>query len=113
MSRALKAPFKTYEGRKTKDKHIRITKDMMDSKVFKSLKPSSMKLYEYMKLWANGEIEFSYSKSLGSNVVSSSTYSSAIKELIDKGFIDRVNFSNGGGHETNRFRFSSRWTNMS
>jgi len=107
MSRGLKAPFKNYEGRKKKDRNIRITKDMMDNEIFKSLKPSSMKLYMYMKLWAKGEIEFSYSKSLGSKVVSPATYSLAIKELIEKGFIERIKFSNGGGHEPNSYKFSN------
>ena len=99
MSRGLKAPFKDYEGKKSKDKHIRITKNMMDNENFM-----------YMKLWANGEIEFNYSRSLGSNILSPMTVSNAIKELIEKGFIERVFFSNGGGHKPNRYKFSSNWT---
>lgn len=109
MSRGLKAPFKTYEGKKTKDKHIRLTKSMMDSKTFKSLKPNTIKVYMYMKLWANGEREFSYSKSLGSKIVSPMTFSKAVRELIDKGFIERTYFSNGGGHKPNAYRFSDNW----
>ncbi|MBR0491856.1 MAG: hypothetical protein IJJ82_07455 [Clostridia bacterium] len=110
MSRGLKAPFKPYEGRKTKDKHIRLTKNMMDSKVFRSLKPCTIIVYMYMKLWANGQLEFDYSKSLGSNVVAPATFSSAVRELENKGFIDRVYFSTGGGHKPNRYKFSDRWT---
>lgn len=110
MSRGLKAPFKDYEGKKSKDKHIRITKNMMDNENFRKLKPTSIKLYMYMKLWANGEIEFNYSRSLGSNILSPMTVSNAIKELIEKGFIERVFFSNGGGHKPNRYKFSSNWT---
>lgn len=110
MSRGTKAPFKKYEGEKTKDKHIRLTKSMMDNKNFRELKPSTIKVYMYMKLWANGEAEFDYSKSLGSKVVSSMTFSKAIKELIEKGFIERVYFSNGGGHKPNRYKFSKNWS---
>ncbi len=109
MSRGLKAPFKEYEGKKIKDKHIRITKSMLDNEKFKNLKPSTIKVYMYMKLWANGEIEFDYSKSLGSKVVSQMTFANAIKELIENGFIERVYFSNGGGHKPNRYRFSNNW----
>lgn len=109
MSRGLKAPFKEYEGRKSKDKHIRITKSMMDDKNFKSLKPSTVRVYMYMKLWANGETEFDYSKSLGSNIVSPMTFSTAVKELIENGFIERIYFSNGGGHKSNRYKFSNKW----
>lgn len=110
MSRALKAPFKDYEGIKSKDKHIRLTKSMMDNENFKKLKPATVKVYMYMKLWANGEKEFDYSKSLGSKVVSQMTYTNAIKELIEKGFIERVYFSDGGGHKPNRYKFSDKWT---
>lgn len=109
MSRGLKAPFKEYEGIKSKDKHIRITKSMMDSENFRSLKPSTVKVYMYMKLWANGEKEFDYSKSLGCKVVSQMTFANAIKELIEKGFIERIYFSNGGGHKSNRYKFSNKW----
>ena len=109
MSRGLKAPFKSYEGNKTKDKHIRLTKSMMNHKRFKELKYSSIIIYLYMKLWANGEIEFDYSNSLGNNIVSPMTFNTAIKELIDKGFIERVYFSNGGGHKPNRYKFSNKW----
>lgn len=109
MSRT-KAPFKSYEGKKTKDKHIRLTKNMMDNKKFIHLKPSSIKVYMYMKLWACGEQEVDYSKSLGTKVVSPGTFSTAIKELIENGFIERVYFSNGGGHKPNRYRFSDNWT---
>lgn len=111
MSRGLKAPFKTYEGIKSKDKHIRITKYMMDNETFKGLKPSTVRVYMYMKLWANGEIEFDYSKSLGSNIVSPMTFSNAVKELIENGFIERIYFSNGGGHKPNRYKFSDKWLN--
>lgn len=110
MSRGLKAPFKDYEGNKTKDRHIRLTKNMMDNKNFKSLKSSSILVYIYMKLWANGQQEVDYSKSLGSTIVSPMTFSSAIKELIEKGFIERVYFSNGGGHKPNRYKFSNSWS---
>ena len=112
MSRGLKAPFHEYEGIKRKDKHIRITKSMMDSKAFHNLKPSSILIYMYMKLWSNGENEFDYSKSLGSRIVSPMTFSTAIKELIENGFIERVYFSNGGGHKSNRYKFSKKWSEI-
>ena len=109
MSRRLKAPFKSYEGAKEKDKHIRLTKDMLNSSNFKSLKNSSKILYMYMKLWACGKEEFTYSISLGTNILSQATVIAAIRELIQKGFIERTYFSNGGGHKANGYKFSNRW----
>ena len=109
MSRGTKAPFKRYEGAKEKDRHVRLTKSMLDSKAFKSLKYSYMILYIYMKLWACGKIEFDYAKSLGERILSPATVTKAIRELVDKGFIERVHFSNGGGHTPNTYKFSTNW----
>lgn len=109
MSRGTKAPFKSYEGSKQKDKHIRLTKSMLDNENFKSLKPNSKILYIYMKLWACGKEEFDYSISLGSNIVSPATAISSTRELVQKGFIDRVYFSEGGGHKPNRYKLSNKW----
>lgn len=109
MSRGNKAPFKSYEGSKQRDKHVRLTKDMLCNKNFENLKPNSKILYIYMKLWACGEIEFDYSISLGCNIISHATVISSIRELIKFGFIERVTFSNGGGHKANRYKFSSNW----
>ena len=109
MSRGMKAPFKSYEGKKAKDKHIRLTQDMLNSINFKSLKQSSKVLYMYMKLWSCWNEEFDYSISLGSNILSQATVISSTRELIEKGFIEKVYFSNGGGHKPNRYKLSNKW----
>jgi len=110
MSRGVKAPFKSYEGRKYKDKHIRLTNDMMQHDMFKSLQYTSQVLYLYMKLWACGEIEFEYSWRLASNVLKSSrTYQSAKKELIAKGFII-ITRTCKCSDQPNRYKFVSEWS---
>lgn len=111
MSRSTKAPFKKYEGEKQKDKHVRLTKSMLMSKAYKELKNSSKVLYIYMKLWASGEEEFDFANSLGNKILSHSTIISSIRDLIQKGFIEPVYISNGGGKKPNRYRFSPNWTN--
>lgn len=112
MSRGTKAPFRVYEGEKTKDIHVRLTKSMLTNKNFIELNSSAKIIYIYMKLWAMGREEVDYSKSLGSNIFSPLTVQKAIRELIEKGFIERTYFSNGGGHKPNRYKFSSKWINM-
>lgn len=112
MSRGTKAPFRAYEGEKTKDIHVRLTKSMLTNKNFIELSSSAKVIYIYMKLWAMGREEVDYSKSLGSNILSPSTVLKAIRELIERGFIERTYFSNGGGHKSNRYKFSSKWINM-
>lgn len=108
MSRGTKAPFKSYEGKKQKDKHIRLTKNMLDNENFKSLKASSIVLYLYMKMWASGEEEFNYAISLGENIMSRKTVISSIKELIQKGFIEKTAIYNKS-HKPNTYRFSNKW----
>ena len=107
---ATKAPFKLYEGMKMKDKHIRITQSMMLNENYLKLSSSAKILYNYMKLWACGEQEFTYSKSMSAKFMSGSTFSKSIKELIEKGFIQRTYFSNGGGKRPNGYKFSSEWS---
>ena len=57
-------PFNSYEGRKTKDKHIRLTNSMLLDKNYIELSNSAKVLYNYMKLWACGNCEFDYAKSM-------------------------------------------------
>lgn len=104
-------PFNSYEGKKTKEKHIRLTKSMLLDENYISLSYSSKVIYNYMKLWASGNIEFDYAKSLPtiSKISSESTTLKCIRELINKGFIERVYFSSGGGHKSNRYKFSDNW----
>lgn len=111
MSRGIKAPFKRYEGEKTKDVHVRLTKSMLMNKTFMELSSNAKIIYIYMKLWAIGKEEVDYAVSLGCKLVSQATVIKAIRELIEKGFIERVYFSNGGGHKSNRYKFSSKWIN--
>lgn len=102
------APFHAYEGRKQKDKHIRLTEDMMLHKTYIDLSSSAKELYNYMKLWACGEIEFKYSISLAEKYMSRPTCIKAKKELEEKGFIEVV-WSNKYSHLPNVYRFSSKW----
>ena len=49
--------FKPFEGRKPKERHIRLTQDMLNDEVYKSLSNDAKVLYNYMKLWAYGSKE--------------------------------------------------------
>lgn len=111
MSRGQKAPFNPYEGQKAKDKHVRLTNDMLNSKAYLNLSYSSKVLYTYMKLWACGKIEFEYSwgiakKIFGSNV----TYIRAKEELVKWGFISCIRTSKCSRFP-NKYKFTSEWAN--
>ena len=106
---ARKAPFYLYEGRKTKDRHIRLTKDMLTHKRYLALSSSAKTLYQYMKLWGRGEKEFEYSWRLASNLFGSNvTYINARNQLINEGFIEST-FTCYGEFKPKKYRFSSKW----
>ena len=85
MSRK-KAPFKSYEGLKQNDKHIRITDSMMMSKPYLALSSNAKVLYSYMKLWACGREEFEYTVALSSKIMSPNTFLKARNELVNNRF---------------------------
>lgn len=108
--------FRPYEGKNKKEKHIRLTNSMMTDERYMALSSDAKVLYNYMELWAYGNMEykkegtFDYSisfvmKSVG---VSVKTAVKCVKELEEKGFIERVNNSKFS-KETSKFKFSSKW----
>lgn len=107
MSRK-KAPFKDYEGSKQNDKHIRKTENMMLSDNYLKLSNSAKVVYDYMKLWACGDLEFQYAKSLAEKYMNGKTFLKAKDELIEKGFIEYVS-GNRFAHIPNTYKFSSKW----
>lgn len=109
MRKNRRTPFKPYEGRKEYDKHIRITKDMMLSEVYMNLSYSSKMVYNFMKLWSCGKLEFKYSWSLASKYIGSNvTYIKAKDELIEKGFIECIRTAKCSRHP-NMYRFIHNW----
>lgn len=104
------APFRTFEGKKFNDIHIRLTKDMLMNKTFISLSYSARILYIYMKLWAAGREEVEYAWSVASQVLgSSATFNSSKKELIEKGFI-KITRTCKCSRLPNRYQFISDWS---
>lgn len=103
-----RAPFYPYEGRKIKDKHIRVTEDMMLHSNYLKLSASAKVVYSYMKLWACGDIEFDYPISLALKYTSKNTFLRAKEELIENGFIEVVYISKLG-NISNRYKFSTNW----
>ena len=104
------APFKAYEGKKTKDKHIRLTADMMLSKVYLELSDSAKTVYNYMKLYSCGNEIFEYPVSLALKYTSKSTFLRAKEELLTVGFIEYEQH-NQFCKLKNIFRLSGAWRN--
>ena len=104
--------FKPYEGRMPKDRHVRLTKDMLDSVVYKSLSASSKVLYAYMKLWACGQDTVKYSASMSSDIMNRRTFWIARDELVEKGFITYLNKHTARDKKaTGEYMFCDSWIN--
>lgn len=109
MAKNKETPFMPYEGKKAKDRHIRLTKHMMGHESYINLNYSSQKLYNYMKLWASGRKEIEYSWSQANKIMGGkSTFKKAKTELENKGFIKCIRTSKCSRYP-NKYRFISDW----
>ena len=98
-----------YEG--FKEPYICMTFSMLDDEKWESLSYSAQSVYISMKRWAYGRQEFKYSYRLALKKVKSfSTFSKAIKELVDNGFIEIIRISRTPGIGT-IYKFSNKWYN--
>ena len=102
------APFKSYEGKKAKDKHVRLTADMMLSKAYLELSDSAKAVYNYMKLYSCGSDTFEYPVSLALKYTSKSTFLRVKDELIEAGFIEYEQH-NQFCRTKNVFKLSGEW----
>lgn len=92
-----------------KEPYISLTQSMLTNENWLSLEYSSQILYIQMKLWARGKQEFKYSYSLATNIIGSTrTIQKRIKELEDKGFIEKSLCSKRPGIGT-VYKFSNNW----
>ena len=115
LNRTTANRFKPYEGRKEKDRHVRLTHDMLTCENCMSLTPNAFRLYTYMKLTACGQIEFkfSYSCAVGKNKIfgSKTTFDRTRNELIKKGFIEYLNSTSAKyKKEIGYYKFSDKWS---
>lgn len=108
--------FKSFEGRKKEERHIRLTNDMLMHEKYLSLSCTARVLYNYMKLWAYGSHDyktkgtFEYTITLAMKVcgVSNKTAIKAFYELENFGFIERQNNSKASRTNTT-WAFSDKW----
>lgn len=108
--------FKSFEGAKPTDRHIRLTHNMLMSEKCLKLSAEAFKTYCYMKLVACGKQEFDFASScvVGKDKMFGSfhTYKKYRDELIDKGFIDFTNYTSAHiKREISRFMFVDLWQN--
>ena len=109
MIKARGTPFQDYEGKKLYDRHVRLTKDMLNHPRYMELSNTAKVLYTYMSLWAAGNREFDYSWKLASKYIgSNTTYISNKNILIKNGFIECIRTSKCSRY-SNRYKFVAKW----
>ena len=111
MGRRKNNRFRLFEGRKTNDRHVRLTADMINSEAWRDLRATSIKLYIALKLRYNGEneneIELPYSEveKIG---ISKNRVKKCFDDLITHGFIE---YAHQGrfSRTANKYKLSSKW----
>ena len=89
---------------------IQLGNTLLLSKVFQALNPSTQMLYISLAMESGGKRDVILSRSNAKKYgIAASTYSRAIKELSETGFI-KVDLKRGR-YEANRFEFISDWKN--
>jgi len=104
--------FKPFEKdvRSADNHHIRITRDMMSSKAWKSLSVHSRVLYMEMKCKYTGnnqnDISFTYKEA--AEIMNDRTFTKSIDQLIETGFIKLIE-QNWTTRRPNIYGFSDQW----
>lgn len=105
------AKFKPFEGIHPNGRHLRITLTMMVSEAWLSLSPHAISVYLKFKIKYNGDNErnLSLTYSEKPKKMTQRTFTKVLKELVDKGFLDIVEYRRHK-REATIFGLSNRWS---
>lgn len=102
--------FKSFEGSSKRGRHLRITKEMMESLAWSKLSNNAIRLYLEMKIKYNqnnaDNISLTYKE--GGHWMAKATFTKCIDELIDYGFIKIIRQA-WTSRECNIYGFCDQW----
>ncbi|PKM82558.1 MAG: hypothetical protein CVU89_03395 [Firmicutes bacterium HGW-Firmicutes-14] len=102
--------FKTFESRTKTAKHLRITNNMIESPAWQNLSCYAITVYVHMKAKYNfsnqDDISMTYEEA--KKLMAKATFSKAIDELIETGFIQLIRQS-WTARQPNIYSFSEMW----
>ena len=87
-----------------------IYQSLFTSAAFMDLKPKSVAVYIGMLSYSQGNYHFEYPHSMYKNICSNSTFQTAVIDLVEHGFIEKVS-SGKFNRKPNVFRFSDKFHN--
>ena len=114
MPRYKKTPFQEWETKNDdgiERRYFRMGISIMASESMRSLSPSAFKIYCYMRIESGGKRSFKFPFSKYRSYTTRPTFEKALKELVDKGFVDVIQ-RNGNLRKANIYSFSSRWKTL-
>lgn len=108
--RNYKPPIWSYNpNKKNKSKKfVMVYHDQLFDDKFKKMKSSSQLLYIRMLDYSNGQQTTHYPRRMYKDLMSSATFNTCVKELINNGFIELVE-SGRFNHKENLYKFSTHW----
>lgn len=114
MPRYKKTPFQEWESKNDdgiEKRYFRLGATLMASEPMRSLSPSAFKILCYMKIESGGKRSFKFPFSKYRAYTTRPTFEKALKELVEKGFIDIVQ-RNSNLRKPNIYMFSNRWKTL-
>ena len=96
------------ENKKKKLSFVPIPHTLLMNENFIRLKDSSKKIYLYMTDYANGQEITTFPKSIYEKITTKETFSNAIKELVEYGFIEIIGFGKNT-RTANIYKFIDKW----
>lgn len=102
--------FRSYEGRRDKERHLRITESMMSSEAWSNLTSSAIELYLHIKIKVtptnHDDISFTYKEAR--NFMNGNTFKKSMELLLENGFLRYVRHS-PNTRECNIYAMSDKW----
>jgi hypothetical protein len=112
MARKRNTRFKSFEGTKENDRHIRQTDSMMDSLAWMDLSLAAKVLYGEIKRRYTGDnhtrIELPHSSLIERKVLSKNIITNTFDSLVKHGFIEVIR-EGGPARTANQYALSDKW----
>ncbi len=111
MGRVKKTPFPDWQTKKSngiEERYVRLGNSQLTDENVNLLSHIAFRMYVYMLLESRGRQEFEMPRRKYKKFMSAGGASKAIRELVERGFIDVVQ-QNKNLRKANVYRFSCRW----
>lgn len=98
----------SWKGKIGDTSFVMLYSSLYNSNAYRDLKPISKDIYIGMVLYAKGNYITEYPYRIYKNICSKATFQSAIKELVEHGFIEMIS-SGKFNHRPNEYKFCDKW----